>query len=573
VRLELQVQLNNLQRNNMTPYDFLNNTSTTANSTQIFPDLAPISSGTTYPQSTNTPAPVVAPKPVAPTINNAYQAPAPAATPAGTSSAVAAFNAGVGQTVPTTAVNTPAPAATPAVGTITPGVTTQPYTGLGGMTGNIKDIYGDASFYNDRNAWLASQGITEDAEKANLVDEMQRQINASNALYAEKLRQAKVAGDARLGGTMARNQSRGAVGGSFGSAAVETEQFANQDIYNTIEQEKAAAEGAIRAGIKNLAKSYYEDKRAAAEAGYKDRIAFKKNEGEYGDSQANAAVEYLIANNSTPDSITDKDAKDAGTTLEKIKKAFLLKKYESTQAEKKRKQELEDKIAAQGPISVGEGNRIIDRVTGKEIFYNPKTYAPKEGSGVLSTSGMSGVSPAAQNYIKLIDSGEMTLDEALIRVGSSKAGLALKNEIVSGMANSGGRSAKAVEKVRDTKRLVDEVLNGDTEYFGASIAPRFRAVNPYYASFQTKLDSLVAALTSENTGTLKGPMSDKDIQFLKDMSSGLDIAMDEKTAKKRLTQIRTRLNEKLAPFDGGGSNGGGGEAITAPDGTQVIITD
>jgi hypothetical protein len=137
------------------------------------------------------------------------------------------------------------------------------------------------------------------------------------------------------------------------------------------------------------------------------------------------------------------------------------------------------------------------------------------------------------------------------------------------MANSGGRSAKAVEKVRDTKRLVDEVLKSDMEYFGASIAPRFRAINPYYASFQTKLDSLVAALTSENTGLLKGPMSDKDIQFLKDLSSGLDIAMDEETAQKRLVQIQTRLAEKLAPFDsdaGGQSSG----VIFSPDGSQQI---
>jgi hypothetical protein len=111
------------------------------------------------------------------------------------------------------------------------------------------------------------------------------------------------------------------------------------------------------------------------------------------------------------------------------------------------------------------------------------------------------------------------------------------------------------------------------EYFGASIAPRFKAINPYYASFQTKLDSLVAALTSENTGLLKGPMSDKDIQFLKDMSSGVDIAMDEETARKRLVQIQTRLAEKLAPFDAGGQSSQGG-VMRSPDGSsEVNIAD
>lgn len=365
------------------PYDLK---SQTANSSQMFPDITPKAPSMQFPVASGTApspqpaaAPVVAPKPVAPTIASAYKAP---------------------QTLSTSGTAKPSPIVAPIAPVVAPAVTptsvatpasTVTTTGLGGMQGNIKDIYGDASFYNDRNSWLANQGVTEAAEKAGLADEMQRQINASNALYAEKLRQAKVAGEARLGGTMARNQSRGAVGGSFGSAAVETEQFANQDIYNTIEQEKAAAEGAIRAGISNLAKKYYEDKRSAAEAGYKERIAFKKSEGEYGDAQANAAVEYLIANNSTPESITDKDAKDAGTTLEKIKKAFLVKKYETTQAETKRKQEITDKQAeeqfkadlkAKEGFALSEGQVRYDS-NGKRIAFNPKTYK----DDTLSASG------------------------------------------------------------------------------------------------------------------------------------------------------------------------------------------
>lgn len=315
-----------------TPYDFLNKTVTTANSTPMLPDLAPkaesmqfpVIPGATINPVQATPKPVV--KPVAPTIASAYQAPAVKSAKA-TVTPTAAIPT---PTVPTATVPTP---------------TTPTVTGLGGMAGNINDIYGDQSYYTNREGWLQGKGITEEAEKAGLADRMQQEINASNALYAEKLRQAKIAGEARLGGTMAVNQTRGAVGGSFGRSAVNTQAASNQDVYNTVEQERAAAETAIRTGIATLAKSYYDDKKKAAESNYKDYIAFKKGEGEYGDKQAEAAADYIIAAKSNPDSITEDDAKKAGTTLAKIKNAFLLKKNESTKAEAKRLQEITDKQA------------------------------------------------------------------------------------------------------------------------------------------------------------------------------------------------------------------------------------
>jgi len=311
----------------------------------------------------NAPKPVVTQKAVAPTINSTYKAPQ-VPTPT------------------TTAPQVPTPKA-PA--------------GLGGMTGTIADAYGNLSVEEylkkreeERNAGLA-------AEKASLADEMQRQINASNALYANKLKEAKMAGEARIGGTRARERNRGTLGSNVASAAVDNQSMAEQDIYGAIEQERAAAEAAVRSGIASLAKSYYEDKRAAVESDYKERIAFEKNKEAYGDTQAEQAAQFLIANNSNPDMITEKEAKDAGTTLAKVKKAFLLKKYETTQAEAKRKQALEDDLAKElaKPVNLAEGGRLVDPKTGKLIAYNPKTFAPKDGE---TTSGI--VSPR-ESSIKL----------------------------------------------------------------------------------------------------------------------------------------------------------------------------
>jgi len=529
-----------------TPYDFLNKQAPTTFSTPMLPDLTPkapsmqfpMANGATFPQPMNNPAPVagpVAPKPVAPTIKTAYQAPQNVLATSGTATK-ASITPAATVTAP---VVTPTTVATPA--------STVTTTGLGGMTGNIKDIYGDASFYNDRNSWLAGQGVTEAAEKASLADEMQRQINASNALYAEKLRQAKVAGDARLGGTMARNQSRGAVGGSFGSAAVETEQFANQDIYNSIEQEKAAAEGAIRAGIANLAKSYYEDKRAAVEAGYKERIAFKKNEGEYGDSQANAAVEYLIANKATPDSITDKDAKDAGTTLDKIKKAFLVKKYETTQAEKAktdkiaredaiRAQEQADKVAferAKGfSISEGQAQYGYD-ANGKPVLLasRAKTYAPKDGD-TLSSTGMTGNVSPAESSIKLTS-----------LIGTTNEALKLSNAAGAG----------------SIERMYGDTFKGDSE---------FRQLEALTDAVRTNLLTLN---TDPAVKKFFGPqMSNNDVTLMTSAATPLNIQkMTPAQVKKYVTEAKDVFTRAKAAVDQ--ANGVQTSAANTPNAAPATI--
>ena len=197
---------------------------------------------------------------------------------------------------------------------------------------------------------------------------------------------------------------------------------------------------------------------------------------------------------------------------------------------------------------------VVDKNSGKIVnrLGGGKQITPV-GSTVITTSeGKTvSISPEAQNWVSLINNGEMSLDEALTKIGSTASSMKLKNEIISGINAQGGRTESKLQQIKSNIQNIDDILGGDFEYFGASIAPREGFLgklvggNPYYEAFKEKVDNLVSSLTVDNLGLLKGPMSDKDIEFVKSLSSGLNIKMSEEEAKNRLEQIKTRLQEKL----------------------------
>lgn len=225
-------------------------------------------------------------------------------------------------------------------------------------------------------------------------------------------------------------------------------------------------------------------------------------------------------------------------------------------------------------VKLDDGSTVLlDTQTGKIIknLGGAKDIVP--GSSVVTTTqGQTiPISPDAQQWVDAINNGSVSLDEALTKIGSTKASLGLKNEIIAGINAQGGQTETKLTQMKQNVDLIDEILKGDSEYFGASIAPRsifgFK-VNPYYNSFKAKVDNLVASLTVDNLGLLKGPMSDKDIEFVKQLSSGLDIGMDEKTAKERLQKIKDRLQEKVDKATPTANTG----VLRSPDGTQEVST-
>lgn len=311
-------------------------------------------------------------------------------------------------------------ATTPVGGTqvpTTPAPTTTPTTtGNTPSTSGVASLYGSpianedstSLYYTDRPAYEASKGLSIEGEKASLAGELQRQIDASNALYAQKLREAKIVGEARLGATRSGELSRGTVGGNVATAATDVTTNVNTGEYNQIEQERAMAEANVRSTIEKLAQDRYDKKSLAMSGNVKDYVEYVKGKKEDDRKNAEDVANALIANGVDPSVLTKEQIKNAGTSLTEIKNAYAVKQYAAKKADDEAKKKITDAdavraaeqadrialekekatIEANKPVNLSEGQAMYrtNPTTGKveRVAYNPKTYAPEKTPGTES---------------------------------------------------------------------------------------------------------------------------------------------------------------------------------------------
>lgn len=210
------------------------------------------------------------------------------------------------------------------------------------------------------------------------------------------------------------------------------------------------------------------------------------------------------------------------------------------------------------PFELGEGQSRYeyDPVTKgyKQVASKGKTYAP--GTGLGSTPGALGndlgVSPAAKNIIDIINAGGGDVD-TLIK-GTSKEAQALRNEVYKGLAAQGGRPETTTALYKDGKEIVDDLLK--TEGYKAMGGWSTRLGGQFgtaYGDAMAKAQMLGAILARDNLGLLKGAMSDKDLEFIKAMSTGFEGAgiQSEGYLKERLEAIQTKLANKIAQTSSG----------------------
>lgn len=99
-----------------------------------------------------------------------------------------------------------------------------------------------------------------------------------------------------------------------------------------------------------------------------------------------------------------------------------------------------------------------------------------------------------------------------------------------------------------------------------NVSSRFSGFDQNAVDAGAVRDQLVAALTMPNLGALKGPASDKDVLFLKQLSTRLgNPRISEQEAQKALAEAETWLQDKL------GIAPGGSVVLVAPDGTERAV--
>jgi len=101
------------------------------------------------------------------------------------------------------------------------------------------------------------------------------------------------------------------------------------------------------------------------------------------------------------------------------------------------------------------------------------------------------------------------------------------------------------QNARDVISTIDGLLGpGSSLNSAVGMLDQFKP-DSLVGNFKTEFDQLQAKLAFANLDKLKGPMSDKDIQFLKDASSGLNRSMTQEAFRAKLGKIKERFQVTL----------------------------
>ena len=390
-----------------------------------------------------------------------------------------------------------------------------------------------------------NEEIDEDQIRSDKLAEMQAEIDAQNAIYADKLRVAKVQGLGRLGTSTAVQGRRGIIGSDFGNAQTDNVETGNREIEGSIQNELAVKVAALMSQARTNADAEIAAKRAAKEAGLDDYIKYLGEDKTRKQSNTEKVIAALVAQGIDPATMDSASlesiAKGYGIKGADIKSAYQLQSYTSKKAkddaEAKRKQDIEDELAKKGITSIGEGNSgyRYNPVTKQYelVAHVDKTFAPKAGTG--TGGGPGGISPEAQSWADLIMEGRATIANvpAAFRTQVASALNATK-QTEGGLAQGMYDAIVNLESHPGFKGAIGtNALLG----FGKGIG------GTQSAGFLKELDTLKANLKLVNIKYLKGTgaISDAEGRTLENASTSLDPSLPESQFKTELERVKAIL--------------------------------
>lgn len=159
-----------------------------------------------------------------------------------------------------------------------------------GSDGNTHDsVTGDIVAAGDIGA------IDENQVYQNSLQRFQKEIDATNQIYAQKLAQQKQIGLGNLGSSTAISARAGALGSPIGEAQFQNVQKQNQDAESLVMAEQSAAINAILGKARKDGTDEIAAKRAAKNAGVKDYLTFLKDATTRRTDNVNKLAKALIA--------------------------------------------------------------------------------------------------------------------------------------------------------------------------------------------------------------------------------------------------------------------------------------
>lgn len=196
--------------------------------------------------------------------------------------------------------------------------------------------------------------VNEDQIRSDTLKQFQAEIDATNELYAQKLRDAQVTGAGRIGSNTAVQARRGLLGSDFGAAETDTVNNGNTQVYNGINDEKNAAIQAILSKSNNAATTAIAAKNTAMEQGLDARLKYYQDADTRAKSNASDAATFIYnqgvgLSDLTPDQIKT-TAANYGITPDQLTAAYNSVKTSGDAAKVK--------AAKDAEVSVGAGSDV-----------------------------------------------------------------------------------------------------------------------------------------------------------------------------------------------------------------------
>jgi hypothetical protein len=143
---------------------------------------------------------------------------------------------------------------------------------------------------------------------------------------------------------------------------------------------------------------------------------------------------------------------------------------------------------------------------------------------------------------------------------------AAKQKVIDAATAKTKQASEADTSTRGALASVEALLKDEGGLDMATGAYELRGSMQGAQDWKAERDRLVAMLTLPNLGALKGPMSDKDVAFIKSISTKLqNDKISGDAARTELRSLRDKLNEKLGAAPGAPPPGADAREDLSPD--------
>jgi hypothetical protein len=410
---------------------------------------------------------------------------------------------------------------------------------------------------SEQDTWVNSQ--LNKLKTGGLVDEtsirkqfkegIQNQIDSINQSYAQARANAQLKAQNELGVNRALNARSGLLGSTMDMSSSSDISSKAGNIDQALEAERLAKISSLINDTENQATDYITNQRQQAENDLNTVMGLYKTRETSQSSRASQLAKALYANGITDTKgLSDQDLLDIQKNYN-VSPSEFANMLSGIQSEEQKTQMALNKDRYQ---NVAKEAMVYDTLTGKFVN-NPNYRGTTTGTGTIGATGTgtgtTGISPKAEAYLDMINKGTLNFEDLK---ANSNINSALRDEVAMAISQQGGNTDFKVNKIKEAKDVVDLMLGSkDYKQFGYSskLGGQFTTG---YGDMIGRARQLADMVTADNLGLLKGPMSDRDIIFVRNLSGGNlefeGVTISEAEAERRMKEIQTKLNKKLTDF-------------------------